>query len=252
MKSAINKIWIFLILMIAAVSVATPTHWQSLAPGLDYTKMESISGFHLGKIHAFRINLEYYNLALALASDNSTSIAGVQDLAMKKNAILGINGGFFSQELRPLGLRVSDTKVLSPLKATKWWGVFFVRNHKPFIVSQKDYRATNVSFAVQSGPRLITDGKILTLKPGVADRSALGITKSGRVILLATENYSLTTTQLAHLMRNAEIDGGLECIDAINLDGGSSTQIYVKINNFYLNVPGLGAVTDAILVVPKK
>lgn len=252
MKSVINKICVFLILMITTISVATPTHWQPLSKGLDYAKIELLSRFHLGRIHAFRIDLDLFSLELAIAADDLNTIASVKSLAEKNNAVLGINGGFFSQELKPLGLRVADNQVLIPLKSTPWWNVFFVRNKKASIVGQKEYRQKNINFAIQSGPRLIAHGKIPNLKPGTANRSALGITKTGKVILLATENLTLTTTQLANIMHKPEIDGGLECIDAINLDGGSSTQLFVKTKNFYLNVPGLSAVTDAILVIPRE
>jgi hypothetical protein len=53
-------------------------------------------------------------------------------------------------------------------------------------------------------------------------------------------------------MRKPEIEGGLECTDALNLDGGSSTQLYANVRLFKINVPGINAITDAILVVPRS
>jgi exopolysaccharide biosynthesis protein len=71
------------------------------------------------------------------------------------------------------------------------------------------------------------------------------------VILLATENLLLSTTDLATIMRNKTADGGLECVDAINFDGGHSTQLYTRLQNFNLQVPSFTAVADAVLVSPR-
>jgi exopolysaccharide biosynthesis protein len=77
---------------------------------------------------------------------------------------------------------------------------------------------------------LIVNGKILsTLKPGLDSRTAM-----------------------AKTMVASQIEGGLGCINALNLDGGSSTQLYAKYGNFNLKVAGYSAVTDAILVLPRR
>jgi exopolysaccharide biosynthesis protein len=47
------------------------------------------------------------------------------------------------------------------------------------------------------------------------------------------------------------IEGGLGCMNALNLDGGSSTQLYAKTQDFSLSIPSFSAVTDAVVVVPK-
>lgn len=248
MRHSVVKIIILMVLLITT-AIATPTHWRTLKPGLEYTKISVFSGFHTGYLHAFRIDLKLYQLNLAIAEDRQNKIATVLDLTTSSRALIGINGGFFSQELKPLGLRITDTKQRNPLKGTPWWGIFYIANNQPFIVSQKRFNPSNrIQFAVQSGPRLIINNSIpASLKPGVDNRTALGIS-NGKVVLVVTESLSLTTTQLAKLMKASQIDGGLNCQNALNLDGGSSSQLYANIDSFSLNVPGLSAVTDAILV----
>lgn len=253
MKRVAVQITFFIVLLITTASVATPTHWQEVKPGLEYTKIGMLSGFHMGHIHAFRVDLSKFNLKLAIAEDERNKIASVEDLTISNKGIVGINGGFFSQELKPLGLRITNYEQRYPLKATPWWGVFYILNHHPHIVSQKQFkRDKNIEFAVQSGPRLIVNDRIpLSLKPGVDNRTAIGITKDEQVIILVTENLNLTTTQLAKLMRTPQIEGGLGCDNALNLDGGSSTQLYANSDGFSIEVAGYSAVTDAILVVPR-
>jgi uncharacterized protein YigE (DUF2233 family) len=243
-----------MVLLITTVSVATPTHWTAVQPGLEYTKISLFSNFHIGYVHAFRIDLSKFKLKLAIAEDDRDKIASVHELTLANKGLLGINGGFFSQELEPLGLRISDHEQRNPIKKTPWWGVFYLKDDQPHIASVKQFKANpDIEFAVQSGPRLIVNNKIVvSLKPGVDSRSAIGINHDQRVILLGTDNVKLTTTQLARLMKAPQIEGGLECEEALNLDGGSSTQLYAKIGRFTVDVPGFSAVTDAIIVAPKK
>lgn len=230
---------------------ATPLQWQTLAPGLEYTDASVLSGFAGKGVHVFRLDLQKYRLQLALTHLDD-SVSNIANLVELNNAVIGINGGFFSPDMQPLGLRIDAGKIKNPLKGTSWWGVFYTQNSQPFITSPKSFRNNkNINFAIQSGPRLIVDGKITSLKPGVANRTALGITADGKVILLATSHLPLALDELAQIMASPTDKGGLNCVDALNLDGGSSTQLYAKVNNFKLNVPSLALVSDAVLVVPK-
>jgi uncharacterized protein YigE (DUF2233 family) len=230
---------------------AAPTHWLTLAPGLDYTRITPSAQLP-SYLHAFRIDLRHYRLELAFSEDYKNNINTVADLVKAHQAIVGVNGGFFSPEFKPLGLRVNQGTQHSPLRNISWWGIFFIKNKQPYITTQNDYHPdSNIKFAVQSGPRLIIDGKIPSLKPGAANRTALGITKTGDVILLATENLPLTTLQLAQIMQAPTSEGGLNCINALNLDGGSSTQLYASIDNFQLDVPGYSTIADAVLIKPR-
>jgi uncharacterized protein YigE (DUF2233 family) len=105
---------------------------------------------------------------------------------------------------------------------------------------------------VQSGPRLLVDGQIpKQLRPGVANRSALGIRRNGQVVILATQNISLSTLELAQIMQRSEPENGLACWQALNLDGGSSTQLYAKVNDFMLSIPSFMPVADVVVVMPR-
>lgn len=230
---------------------AFATEWTNLKPGLDYVAIQPISDLKSSFVHAFRIDLSYYHLMLAFPSKDK--MAGNVELWTKEyEALLGINGGFFDPQFHPLGLRVNQKAIKNPLKAISWWGVFHIQNNRAQITSQREYFfQKSTDFAIQSGPRLIVNGKIPTLKPGSANRTALGITNSGKVIILATENLPITTYELAALMQKPETQEGLDCKDAINLDGGTSTQLYAKINQFKLDIPGLKNIADAVLLVEK-
>jgi uncharacterized protein YigE (DUF2233 family) len=223
--------------------------WKELAPGIEYRDLSPNPMMPWAHIHAFRIDLKKQKLDLVTASDLSRPHASVEEMARHSNALIAINGGFFDEKYHSLGLRIGHGHHYSPLKPISWWGVFYTTRNKPYLTRASQYQAKSrsVDFAIQSGPRLLISGKIPKLKPAIAERTALGITKKDKVILLITEHAAMTTTALAKRMKAFP----LYCEDALNLDGGSSTQIYANVGNLHLNTVGALGVSDAVIVKPR-
>lgn len=239
-------LWAGYVLPIAAST--HPTTWQSIAAGLEYAQLSDFPSFPNGYIHAFKINLAYYNLKIRFPQSEIT----LPELMQQEKAVLAINGGFFTSEFTPLGLRISQGQLLSPLRPITWWGVFYIIGKRAAIVSQKNYQPNKiVDFAIQAGPRLLDNQHIPKLKPDIDYRTALGVTRTGQIILLATENLMLSTGDLAAIMQRPATAGGLDCVEALNLDGGHSTQLYTHLQNLSLQVKSYTPVADSILVVPK-
>lgn len=244
--------WIGLISLLIILSPNTTAKanrgWQQLKEGIAYQDLGERLLKPWAHIHAFRIDPEKNQLALITASTLSQKNASVSAYAHFSKALLAINGGFFDREYRPLGLRISNKEQKNPLKRISWWGIFYIKKNKPHINSiYHFYRDNNIDFAIQSGPRLIISNKIPSLKPGIAERTALGITKDKKIIILVTDNASMSTTELAELMKAPP----LSCTDALNLDGGNSTQLYASIDSFQLSVQGYSNVSDAVVVKAK-
>ncbi|MBT9165286.1 MAG: hypothetical protein DDT23_01301 [candidate division WS2 bacterium] len=87
--------------------------------------------------------------------------------------------------------------------------------------------------AVGAGPRLIVDGRVEVgteekIKTLSGTRSAIGFTKNGEILLVSAS--SATINQLAQIMKD------LGAYQAMNLDGGASSALYV--NGNYLRSPG--------------
>ena len=237
-----------LALLLSHTAPIVAGNWQTLAPGVEYQDLSAHLLTPWSHIHVFRIDLNHNELDLVTAKELSRQQASARDFTRHSKALLSINGGFFDPNYHPLGLRISHQHQYSPLKPISWWGVFYINNQKPYLSNAHEFNADKpIDFAVQSGPRLVVNGAIPRLKAGIAERSALGITQNGRVIILATESNPMTTTTLANLMKSTP----LLCENAINLDGGSSTQLHAHINAFQINVHGFSNVSDAIVVKPR-
>jgi len=93
----------------------------------------------------------------------------------------------------------------------------------------------NVNHIISGGPYLIRNGEIyidMTAQKlgsigGRNPRTAIGYTKDNHLIMITADgregsSIGLTLTELAYLMKE------LGCVNAMNLDGGGSTVMYVK------------------------
>lgn len=224
--------------------------WQTLSPGLEYLHINMPQLTPWSHVHVFRIDLKKNELSLIMANFLSQQHAPIRQFShYDPKTLLAINGGFFDRNFHPLGLRVSNQQQYNPLKGISWWGIFYVQNQIPHVSNLRQYKhQKHVDFAVQSGPRLLINGHIPTLKPGHDERSALGIDSTGHVIILITQNAPMTTTALAEFMRAPPINA----FQALNLDGGSSSQMRAHVQSFQLNVHGFSNVSDAIIVKPRQ
>lgn len=219
--------------------------WQTVSPGMEYLDLRYRSLSQWSHIHAFRIDLQTLQLSVLRAKDLPVEDASAPTFRRHGQGLLAINGGFFSPNKTPLGLRISNYQILNPFRQISWWGVFSVQNRRAKISSSRDFvLKKNIEFAIQAGPRLLIDGDIPSLRPGFANRSVLGINAQGKVLIIVTENLPISTTDMAEMLKKPPFN----CVDALNLDGGSSSQLHAKINLFRLNVPGFSQVSDAIIV----
>ena len=117
----------------------------------------------------------------------------------------------------------------------------------------------NVEHIISGGPYLVRNGEIfvdmtaqkLQSIGGRNPRTAIGYTKDNDLILVAADgregsSVGMTLMQLANFMKSAE------CINAMNLDGGGSTVMYV--NGQVVNSPQVkgGIPLSNAIVLTKK
>lgn len=241
-----------LCMLISTSGAAASLPWSTLETGMEHRKVTftPASGEGSGIIHFFRIDPKRWKLRLISARQFNRDAATIKFLAQEGRARLAINGGFFGDDFKPLGLRISDGTLRNPIRKISWWGIFAIVMGKPQLFSVKDYApVAPPEFAVQSGPRLVVSGSIpSTLKEGIDQRSGIGVTTEGLIVLAVTENAWLTTTEFAQWMRSSEGGG---CPNALNLDGGHSSQLYYSGRLNEISIENASTVADAIGVYLK-
>lgn len=241
-------------LLASAVGVAAPRpqlDWKKLADGIEYTTFSFAFGEgEKSSIHAFRVDPKKVRFDVALSGEPTGNTA--QSLARRDKALIAINGGFFTPEHKSIGLIIRNGKEMNPIHKTSWWSIFTMTGDRPAIFTPKDFRTTReMQLALQVGPRLVVDGTIPKLKESVAARSGVGITKDGKVIIAISQGLGISMTEFAKRMSLPEREGGLECPNAMALDGGSSSQIYAKVKRFDLSLPNIALVTNALTVLAR-
>lgn len=219
--------------------------WKKLKPGLmqagfDYETDKVTENFH---VQVFKLSLSDYEPvaidARGFGPDGETATA--REMARKSGAFLVINGSFFDEKNRPLGLVISGGKRINPFRKADW-GVLSVVDGEAALVHTKDWNdemAGKASFALQVGPRVVVKGKPTQLKPQVARRAAIGIKPGGKELLVVvTDAGRAEANDFAGFMASPERIGGMGVIDAVLMDGGPSAQLYAKIGDKITEVPG--------------
>jgi uncharacterized protein YigE (DUF2233 family) len=228
--------------------------WQKIDEGFEFkaVQVEGEPYDSLMRIKILRISLEHFQVRVLDSRAFGEIKLEIKELAKKTHALAAINGGFFMPGFQPLGLLIMDGKEVNPLRNADW-GVFLVENHSAQIIHTREYRdGRNIFQALQVGPRLVVRGRELQMKKQKARRAAVGITAKNQIILVHTNDTEVYAQDLARIFCLPESQGGLECVDALSLDGGPSAQMYVEYKSLKIDIPGGWGVPNGIGVFKRK
>jgi Phosphodiester glycosidase len=222
-------------------------HFRVIAPGIAYTTFtvqpgegEPFSG------HAFKIDLGVAELRL-IPADGPSSRRSVEQIVAPYPAVVAANASFFDKDSRAMGLAVDENRVLVASKRPSW-GALVVRENSARIMLGRDIHDPRAHRLILQGlPRLVVAGRVSRLKPQTAERTAVCAAGSIVVLVVATR---VEASAFAHFLADPPEKGGLGCRDALNLDGGPSTQLVVRLPALTLSVPGGWGVPNALTVVP--
>ncbi len=206
------------------------------------------------------IDPEIFTITMQLQNRNTGNY--ITDFLSEPDAILALNGGFFEMganySLTPSGLIVLKGTMISPVTDFGGSGVFCIKDGKPEILWTKDsVDFTQYSVAFQCGPVIVEPGG----KQGIynnsyrrLNRSAIGVSESNVVlaIVVGKQGVGLSLYEFAEFLRKPPKEGGAGCDAALNLDGGSSTQVCFSYKNTTVSIPGLWAINSAIVVKKKR
>lgn len=159
-------------------------------------------------------------------------------------ADLALNGSFYDENFKPLGLLISNQKLLfPPFKSELMNGVFLItKNNNPQLltydnfIEQQERLKQNINFAIQAGPILINQNQEIVTDPNntkKASRTAIGIDKNNNIIIIIlhnsifNQNNFLTLHEFSNLIKNNKELQDLGIHSVINLDGGKSTGIAI-------------------------
>jgi uncharacterized protein YigE (DUF2233 family) len=207
--------------------------WTNVGAGIESRTFS----WHGARVYAYRALPSHIGMG-------SSAYLEAPEWIKKTKAHVVINGGYFDGDGNPMGLRVSQNKRLMGLRNANW-GVFWIKQGHAHIEHTRDFStSTRPEFAIQCGPRLVVDGKTTDLKQQWDRRTGLGIDRRGRVVL-AIADGQLSLDEWAQIFASSE---GLGCRDALNLDGGGSTQLAFNSGKKHLDIGGSWPVPDVVVI----
>ena len=168
-------------------------------------------------------------------------------------AVAGVNGGYFDPADAPVGLLISDGRVLSPLRKAKLLtGILIANANRVDIVRTSHFSLKEKPrTAVQCGPLLVEHGQAVA---GLNDtrrarRTFAAVDGKNRAILGISSSLSLA--QLGQVLRLTNLAGQFKSVRALNLDGGSSTAFWFAGESGPVSFPEQKKVRDFVIVVPR-
>ncbi|AET65890.1 exopolysaccharide biosynthesis protein [Desulfosporosinus orientis DSM 765] len=189
----------------------------------------------------------------------------VSDFVKDTGAIAGINGGGFydpngaGNGAYPDGLTVHNGEIVHNNIGSKSTEVVALDKDGKLIVgpiTADDVKKKNIQEAVSFWPALIQDGKKGVFQDsfwGVAPRTAIGQKADDTIILVIIDGRQPTWSWGAKMsdLYNLFLDYG--AVNAANLDGGSSTELFYKgkVINKLWNWAGERYLPTAFVVMPE-
>jgi uncharacterized protein YigE (DUF2233 family) len=209
--------------------------WQVVGEGVERLSLPE------GEAQLFRFQLRRYRAEVVVTGAERPLTA--LELRTERKAVLAVNGGFFDDKGRSLGLRIARGRVVLGLRPRVDWGVLLLREGSAAIMHSRDYVPdTTVTDAVQVGPRILVDGRPTRLKPQSSRRTAVALDREGRSLTIVATRRSVAADELAIALAR------LGFVHALLLDGGPSTQLSVDLGKASTEIWGGYPVPDGLVV----
>ena len=167
--------------------------------------------------------------------------------------IAGVNGGYFHDNFRPVGLMIENGVEIQPFEKAKLLaGILALRGKQWEIVRSSAFKnSPDVRQAIQCGPMLVESGQ-----PTVG----LNATRTARRTIVATDGHgqwaliyltSVTLADAAEILVTPGALGNWKPTTALNLDGGSSSGLWAATTPAEVSLPEFGHVRNYIGIVPR-
>jgi len=223
--------------------------FSTVAPGIAYATFEARPGdAEPFSAHVVRIDLGVVELRLVPAGGPSARRT-VEQIAAPYPAVVAVNASFFDKEGRAMGLAVDEGRLISTGKRQSWGALVVDGTNARIVLGSDILDPLEHRLIVQGIPRLVVGGKVRGLKQQLAERTA--VCAEGTIVVIVVTTKA-ETTAFARFLADPPRQGGLGCSDALNLDGGPSTQLVVRLPALTLSLPGGWGVPNALVVAPGR
>jgi uncharacterized protein YigE (DUF2233 family) len=162
--------------------------------------------------------------------------------------LFATNAGMFDPDLKPVGLYVEQGRELVHVNTRSGYGNFHMKPNGVFYIAAGRAGVSETQaflkqrpqadLATQSGPMLVINGRLHPrfdrTSTSLKARTGVGVRADGKVIFAISQG-EVSFDALARLFRD-----GLNCPNALFLDGGSASSFYAPSLNSHGNILSLG------------
>lgn len=230
---------------------------------IEDIKGKTITGEYRGKV---MLITDPKRVKLAITKNIGVVGERVSELVKDTGAIGGINaGGFYDPDTKgngayPDGLAIHEGKIYYNNVGNKEVNIIGIDKEGKLIVgniSSDEVESKNIEEAVMFGPNLIVNGNKANFNNnewGVAPRTAIGQKADGTIIFVVIDGRQPTWSMGAQMNDLYNIFLKYGAVNAANLDGGSSSEMYYngKIINKLWNIFGERYIPTAFVVMPAQ
>lgn len=221
----------------AASLTHTPPHWRAIGRGLSFTQVDVLrEGEVVASLAVVKIDPAFNAFRVFHGAPRAITVWQEQ-----LGAPIVFNGSYYKRDGKPCGLVIADGKPLGPTRNRQMRGMFVA---EPKGMSPDLPRATILDLlttpvdpkklpwnqGVQSFPLLLDyKGKIRVRdSEKKAHRTVIASDRNGNILVFNTSNRFFSLYAFAQFLKASSFD-----IDsALNLDGGTEAQLFIKTKNF--------------------
>jgi exopolysaccharide biosynthesis protein len=203
--------------------------YEKVAPGIAAIKTVASNGIEL---IALRIKPAVHKFELIKQSNPQGN--WVEEMGTGHDAQIAFNGGFFKINKKGHKVSVGLLAINEMRYSTAWkksGGYLIFRDGNVSILETAGNPVPVGEKILQSKPVLIAPGGNWVMNTNRAipkKRTLVCIDEAGDFVVLAIVGGGLSLFEAGWLMRNKNVGGFFGCDSAIAMDGGGSTQIWVK------------------------
>jgi uncharacterized protein YigE (DUF2233 family) len=216
--------------------------WQRAAEGIEWRRIEASDASGASDtLLVARVDPRQVRMRVAY---DRISPGRVGEWASALKPLLVVNGGYFDDQGRATALVIHDG-IAQGSSYEGFGGMFAVDSGGTISIralrDQPYDPGETLAQAFQSSPMLLVDGTAQLIEDD-GDRSrrtVIAVDRQGRLLLIISSWPTFTLSGLAEWLQQS----GLELVSALNLDGGSSTGLY-------LQTPDKALLVDSIVRVP--
>jgi uncharacterized protein YigE (DUF2233 family) len=230
--------------LMAEKSPSGTISWKNLSPGLSFIRwpVQSSNGQE-NHLAILRIDPERWSFKVFFNKEPKSA----EEWQQSTGAVVVCNGGYFQENFLPAGRILANGGSVGPFRNKAMKAMFLAEPKKGLnqlpkatIIDLKDPDSDEkISFyeqGIQSFPILLDPRGQVRVNPSNFQDSRTGIAQdqSGMIYLLASEKAYFTLFDLGNYLKALPLNLRF----ALNLDGGSKTQLLIRTGTYNFHLSG--------------